>query len=295
MILPATQSNNSQEGMPLAQFQRIAALARETAGLTIPESKSAMVRSRIARRMRKLSIDDVDQYIKRIETGDGEELREMIAVLTTNVTSFFREDHHFQMLSQDLAQDFAEKAKAGERVRIWSAGCSLGAEPFSIAITLLEHSPAFLGTDTRILATDIDQHVLAKAKAGSFSVDMVRDMSSARRSRYFTSTGDDTVSATPDIQRLVTFRELNLIGPWPMRGQFDLIFCRNVAIYFDEETQARIWSRFADALLPGGFLFVGHSERVPEKIGLQNAGNTAYQKPDSGALVTNPMRPSNVH
>lgn len=277
------------------QYRRIAKIARDAAGLMIPESKAAMVRSRLSRRMRVHGIESVSDYLDRIEAGDADELREMIAVLTTNVTSFFREDHHFKTLSTDIADGLLQKARSGNRVRIWSAGCSLGAEPISIAITLLEHSSAFLGSDTRILATDIDRHILSAAKTGLYPEDMLRDLTPDQKQRYFRAAENQKIGVSDDIKRMISFRELNLIGAWPMRGQFDVIFCRNVAIYFDEETQAGVWSRFAESLVPGGWLFVGHSERVPDSIGLKPSGNTAYRKAADVTSAPEPKRHANVH
>ena len=293
MLLNDTKREN--DTLPADEYRRIAKVARSAAGLMIPESKSAMVRSRLAKRMRVLGIERVSAYLDRVEGGDTDELREMVAVLTTNVTSFFREDHHFKLLASDIADGLLAKARAGGKVRIWSAGCSLGAEPVSIAITLLEHSTAFLTTDTRILATDIDQHVLASAKSGTYAQDMVRGISPEYMKRYFRPCDGQMVAVSNDVRKMISFRELNLIGAWPMRGRFDLIFCRNVAIYFDEETQSAIWSRFAECLVPGGWLFVGHSERVPDMIGLKTAGNTAYRKAADPRSAPEPTRDANVH
>lgn len=278
----ATHIPAPESGLSDRDFRRIAAIAHDAAGLMIPESKAAMVRSRLAKRMRKLALDDIGAYLDRVEGGDGPELREMISVLTTNVTSFYRESHHFDLMTKDIVSGLREKAERGERVRLWSAGCSTGAEPYTMAMTLLEHSPTFQRSDTRILATDIDRAILAVGKSGVYTPERVQGLPPAERARYFKPLDNGTYEALPSIRRLITFRELNLISSWPMTGLFDIIFCRNVTIYFDEATQTDIWTRFFHCLAPGGWLFVGHSERVPDAVGFQSAGNTVYRKPQAG-------------
>lgn len=295
MTISVPEAGVDRDKLSPEQYRRVSKIAGDAAGLMIPESKSVMVRSRLARRMRALGIDDVSDYLDLIESGDAEELCEMIAVLTTNVTSFFREDHHFKTLSEDIAEGLLEKARAGNRVRIWSAGCSLGAEPISIAITLLEHSTAFLGSDTRILATDIDRHVLASAKSGEYTTELLRDLSPDFKRRHFRAGKGDKLAVSDEIRGMISYRELNLVGAWPMRGQFDVIFCRNVAIYFNDTTQLSIWSRFAQSLVPGGWLFVGHSERVPESIDLTPSGKTSYQKAPEAETLHELMRTAHVH
>ena len=261
------------------EFRRISQIASMTAGLVIPEAKAAMVHSRLSRRMRKLSIGTIEEYIARVENGDADELKEMISVLTTNVTSFFREDHHFQRLIRDIAPGLLKNCASGGKARIWSAGCSTGAEPYSVAISLLDHSESFARTDLKILATDIDQNVLSTARSGTYRDEMLNGISDAQKKRYFSrQSSSQDLQVKPALRDLIRFRELNLIRPWPMSGMFDVIFCRNVVIYFDQETQSEIWEKFRNLLNPGGWLFVGHSERVPVGSGFVNVGMTTYRR-----------------
>jgi chemotaxis protein methyltransferase CheR len=206
----------------------------------------------------------------------------MIAALTTNVTRFFREPHHFDHLRSKALPPLLARARQGERVRIWSAGCSSGQEPYSIALTILALMPDARSFDVRVLATDINPKVLAAGRAGQYTEDELVDVpKEARRSWMEKVESDDGTYAFDDAVRgLVSFRQLNLMTPWPMRGPFDLIFCRNVVIYFNEETQIRIWDRMMPLLRDGGVLYIGHSERVtgPATAKLVLEGTTTYRK-----------------
>jgi chemotaxis protein methyltransferase CheR len=268
-----------------AAFQRLAALAHGEAGLSIAASKAAMVRTRLARRLRALHLQDFASYCALVESDDGrQELNAMISALTTNVSHFFREAHHFDILRDQVLPPLIEKLRAGGRLRIWSAGCSHGQEAYSIAITLRDAGLS-IRDDVRILATDIDPTVIAHAQSGRYPASMLAGLPDALRIRHFSSAEDsarEVFQLDPDIAGLVTFRQLNLLRDWPMRGAFDAIFCRNVVIYFDAATQAQLWPRFSAQLSPGGWLFLGHSERISsEAQGLfARRGTTAYQRHD---------------
>jgi chemotaxis protein methyltransferase CheR len=242
-----------------------------------------MVRTRLARRLRALKFKTFDEYCDHIRGPAGaDELGMMISALTTNVSHFFREDHHFAMLREKVLPGLIQKAKSGQRVRIWSAGCSNGQEPYSIAMTLLEAGMP-PGADMRILATDIDPNVVAHAREGIYPDSMATGIPDDLRRKYFLETthkGETAWQAVPDLKAPIAFRVLNLLHDWPMHGSFDAIFCRNVVIYFDAETQDRLWSRFAKILRPGGWLFLGHSERISPKAmaNFTNCGVTAYQR-----------------
>lgn len=261
-------------------FQQIAAFLRAESGIALTEAKAQLVYSRLAKRLRKLGIPDFDQYCVYIETTEGAgERNEMLAALTTNVTRFFREPHHFEHLEQKVLPRLAEVAKAGGRVRIWSAACSSGEEPYSIALTLLKVLPDAARYDVRILATDIDPNVVAKARAGVYREDAVAPIAASLRERWLIKErdGDDrTWRLKDEVRALIAFKELNLIGAWPMRGIFDAIFCRNVVIYFEEETQAFLWNRFKSLLATDGRLYIGHSERV-DVAGYASDGLTIYK------------------
>ncbi|MEL6517322.1 MAG: protein-glutamate O-methyltransferase [Pseudomonadota bacterium] len=266
-------------------FARVAALAKREAGLTIPETKQAMVQSRLSRRLRATGLNDFDSYLKLVESTHGVDERDhMISALTTNVSHFFREDHHFDTLRSTVLPPLIDRLHSGGRVRIWSAGCSSGQEPYSIAITLLEALPDAKRYDIRILATDIDRAILTKARAGRYDARQISGLNAERQRKFFTQGPDkDTWQVTPALQDLISFRRLNLIEPWPMRGQFDVIFCRNVVIYFNPQTQSTLWPRFAAALHPDAWFFLGHSERIQDGDAhlFRPEGVTSYRLPTS--------------
>ncbi len=272
-----------------AAFAHIAAIAHREAGLFIAEGKAAMVRTRLARRLRALKIPDFESYCAYVEGGDGhDELGLMISALTTNVSHFFREDHHFTTLKKKILPSLLDKARHGDKLRIWSAGCSNGQEPYSIAMTLREANiPS--GVDVRILATDIDPNVVAHGRAGLYPDSMTTGISEAQRDKYFQcedGAGEVSWRAKPELQSLISFKVLNLLHQWPMHGKFDVIFCRNVVIYFDAPTQDRLWGRFANILKPDGWLFLGHSERVSHDAMkfFTSSGLTSYQRNGTGSV-----------
>lgn len=261
-------------------FRQIAAMLHADAGIYIPDAKATLVYSRLVKRLRVLGMESFRDYCAFLaEAGGADERQQMMAALTTNVTRFFREPHHFEYLKQKVLPALLDSARRGGRVRIWSAGCSKGHEPYSMAMTLLSVMPDAGNHDVKILATDIDPNVIAEARAGIYDKPTLDSVPAADRSRYFRPVdGSAMLSATDDIRRLITFRELNLIGKWPMAGQFNVIFCRNVVIYFDEATQGKIWERFSGKLLPGGTLCIGHSERLSgvAQPRFNNVGITIY-------------------
>lgn len=266
-----------------ADFRAIARLAQERFGLSLAESKKPLVYSRLSRRLKSRQVGNFTDYLALLERSEEEAERlELISALTTNVTSFFREKHHFDALAEGLAQ----RVTAGQRVRIWSAGCSSGQEPYSIAMTVLDTVPEAARADLRILATDIDPKIVRKARDGVYSAEDVAGIPAPMRGKWIKATDatGKTYEVTRALKDLITFNELNLVVDWPFRGPFDAIFCRNVAIYFDQETQRRLWQRFSAMLNPDGLLFIGHSERVtgPALQTLTAFGITSYRKARAG-------------
>lgn len=266
-------------------FRRISAMLHADAGIAIPETKATLVYSRLAKRLRALGLRSFRDYCSLLaENAGGDERQMMMAALTTNVTRFFREPHHFDHLANYLQPLLAE-AKRGGRVRIWSAGCSNGQEPYSIALTILALLPDAADYDVRVLASDIDPNMVAEGRAGYYRQDVVAPIPESVRKRFLsTNDGGRTWGVSDAMRALVAFRELNLIGDWPMKGPFDAIFCRNTVIYFEEDTQSRVWSRFEPMLKPGGRLYIGHSERLtgPAVSKFVNDGLTTYRKIEGG-------------
>jgi chemotaxis protein methyltransferase CheR len=265
-----------------ADFAVISKRAHRDFGLHLPESKKDLVYSRLLRRLRQLGLADFQSYCAVIEGPDGDAERlTMLSALTTNVTHFMREEHHFRMLRETVLPPLIAAARAGRRVRLWSAGCSAGQEPYSLAFTLLGAFPDAAKFDIRILATDIDREVLDRAREGRYrNEERVAIPEPARSTLTEHARGSSEFTIGPAARTLIGFGELNLIGAWPMRGPFDIIFCRNVAIYFDKATQERLWHRFAGLLAPGGHLFIGHSERVSGRAEtvFRNVGVTVYRR-----------------
>ncbi len=282
-LTAAAPSERSRGGtLDARTFARITALAEAKAGLHIPETKFSMVEARMNRRLRATGLSSFGDYMDLVEGPQGgEERGQMLSALTTNVSHFFREQHHFDTLRSEAMPGLAARLQAGGPIRIWSAGCSTGQEPYSIAITLLAADPAIDQKDVKILATDLDQNVLSVAKAGIYDERQMETVPDAVRARHFRKgVAPGTWEVAPSLRGLLTFRPLNLINPWPMRAPFDVIFCRNVLIYFAEGTQRALWPRFEQTLRPGGWLFLGHSERVhdTERANFVSAGITTYRR-----------------
>jgi chemotaxis protein methyltransferase CheR len=264
-----------------SDFRQIAELVHSEAGIVLPETKVNLVYSRLAKRLRAIGLRTFREYCTLIQAVEGADERQaMIAAMTTNVTRFFRESHHFDFLRLRVLPALLEAARKGARVRIWSAGCSSGEEPYSIALTILGLLPDAADFDIRILATDIDPEMLRRGREGVYTVRQLADVPLEQRRKWFRSTDSATESeVAPDLHELVHFRELNLLREWPMRGRFDVIFCRNVMIYFDDETQNTAWGRFGEILNPGGLLCIGHSERVAVgSLPFDLVGQTIYRR-----------------
>lgn len=263
-------------------FRHIAHTLHSHAGIALNEGKAALVYSRLAKRLRVLGLRSFRDYCALIQGAEGvDERQAMTAALTTNVTRFHREPHHFDHLRDVVMPTLAERARAGGRVRLWSAACSNGQEPYSMAMTVLSVLPEAADLDVRILATDIDPNMVAEGAEGVYSEEALEAAPAMLRHRWFDRAPGQAgrLSAAPALRRLVAFRELNLIGDWPMRGRFDVIFCRNVVIYFDDATQERVWSRFLPLMTAEATLYIGHSERVtgPAATRLRTSGLTTYR------------------
>ena len=264
-------------------FRHIAQILHSHAGIALNEGKAALVYSRLAKRLRVLGLQSFRDYCALVQGVNGvDERQAMTAALTTNVTRFFREPHHFDHLRDEVMPALAERARRGGRVRLWSAACSNGQEPYSMAMTVLTALPEANDLDVRILASDIDPNMVAEGVAGIYSEEALEAAPPMLRHRFFDKApahGRDRLSANAALRQLVSFRELNLIGDWPMRGKFDVIFCRNVVIYFDDATQERIWKRFTPLMTPDATLYIGHSERVSGPAGaqLRTSGLTTYR------------------
>lgn len=261
-------------------FDFLSKTINERTGIVVSEDKFNMFYSRLSRRVRALNLSSFAEYCDVVRHDrDGQETVELTNAITTNLTAFFRENHHFEYLSKTVIPELMTK-NADKKISIWSAGCSTGEEPYSIAITLKESmlSPQW---NVDFTATDLDSNVVATAQRGVYSMARVEGMSKQRLKRWFLkgkSSQSGQVKVKPELTNMIQFGQLNLMDRWTVEPK-DIIFCRNVIIYFNKETKTKLVNRYADSLKPGGYLFIGHSEslyKVTDRFEL--IGNTIYRK-----------------
>src|SRR5215472_2614209 len=263
-------------------FAALRELVKTHTGIHLTEQKRELVYGRLSRRLRALGLDSFRAYRQILERGDSDELVQFCNAITTNLTSFFREGHHFEYLREQLLAPRAADARGPRRLRFWSAGCSSGEEPYSLAMTIHEALSDARRWDIKILATDLDTDVLGRGQRGVYEEDRVRGLPRARLERFFRP--DDSgksarYAVIQELRDLITFRELNLMRTLPMKGPLDAIFCRNVIIYFDKDTQRDLFARIAQLQRAGDLLFLGHSEslyRVSDAYTL--VGKTIYRR-----------------
>ena len=264
-------------------FKYLAKLVHEQTGIVLKDHKMNMVYSRLARRLRELHLSSFKEYCGLLQgEGGDQELGSLINAITTNLTRFFRESHHFEHLKDTVFREAQEEAmKSGKnRLRIWSAGCSSGEEPYSIAMSLSAAFPRLGSWDARVLATDLDTTMVARGRSGRYPVSDMETVPASFQKRYFSTAADRSqVIANEQIRKLIAFKQLNLLGSWPMQGPFDAIFCRNVMIYFDEPTKFKLIRRYHSMLKPGGWLYIGHSETLLDAQDVfELTGRTIYRR-----------------
>jgi chemotaxis protein methyltransferase CheR len=275
---PDLQRSDSEFSFDAADFERVRKLIYDRAGISLHAGKQAMVYSRLSRRLRDVGYNSFGQYLQALERGTGpaaeQEWQEFINCLTTNLTSFFREEHHFPVLASELA------ARKGQALRIWCNAASTGEEPYSLAMTVVEALGA--NANCRIVCSDIDTKVLATAEQGVYAADS-RGLSPERLRQHFmrgTGANSGFVRVKPELRRLVEFRSFNLMDErWSLGDPFDIVFCRNVMIYFDGPTQRRVLEHMQRVIKPHGLLFAGHSENFTDSKDLfRLRGKTVYER-----------------
>jgi len=266
-------------------FRRISELIQRYCGINLHEGKKELVRARLAKRVRQGGLASFTEYIEyALNDPTHQEFSALVDCLTTNTTSFFREADHFKFLRRALLPSLIDRKRLqkSNKIRVWSAACSSGEEPYSLAITILGGMGDPAAWDVRILATDISTRMLERCRVGLYPKERVQPVPPQQRQKYLQAIridGETHYEVAQDLRSVVRFRYLNLIEPWPFKGPFDFIFCRNVMIYFDKQTQGRLISRFWDVLAPGGFLFVGHSESLTGiKHSFRYVQPTIYEK-----------------
>ncbi|MEL7311419.1 MAG: protein-glutamate O-methyltransferase CheR [Pseudomonadota bacterium] len=265
------------------QFEYVMELIYQLTGIAMTAAKRLLVERRIMSRMEALKLGSFEDYAALLKRGDPTEVELFTNAVTTNLTSFFRENHHFEFMRDTFIPEVVRRERNGaKRIRMWSAGCSTGEEPYSIAITLREVIRDIDKWDTKVLCTDIDSEVLEKCQRGVYNLDRVDGIDAGRVKQWFQMGSGELngkVKVKPSLQELLVFRKLNLMQPWPIKNQFDLIFCRNVMIYFDKPTQAKLVERFSQHLIKGGYLIVGHSESLVRNTSdFELLGRTIYRK-----------------
>jgi chemotaxis protein methyltransferase CheR len=262
-------------------FDRVRRIVYDHAGISLADSKQNLIYNRLSRRLRSLNFNDFNLYLTYVE-GEGydQEFTHLINAVTTNLTFFFREIHHFDYLADDLFPSLLKRNAQTKKVRIWSAGCSTGEEPYSIAIVAKEVFPS--DWDVQVHASDLDTNVINTAKIGLYQIDSLKGVSHERVKRWFlkgSGNNEGMVKVKPELQTIIHFQQVNLMHDWPWKEGFDIIFCRNVVIYFDKPTQQKLFKRYHELLRDQGHLFIGHSEslyKVSEEFKL--LGKTIYQK-----------------
>jgi chemotaxis protein methyltransferase CheR len=260
-------------------FNILRKLSNDHSGIQVPDERFDMFYSRLSKRVRKLGLSNFKEYCQYLHNHHDNEFTDFINAITTNLTSFFREQHHFDYLRDVVIPELLVRNKSTKQIRIWSAGCSTGEEPYSVAMTLLENLPA--GWSTQILATDLDTNVLQTASDGIYTQDRITDLSPDVLKRWFmrSKSSPDYVKVKPELQEIIQFKQLNLMQDWGMQTPFDVIFCRNVLIYFDRETKTTLAKRYAKMLASKSWLFIGHSESLNQICNeFELVATTSYRK-----------------
>jgi chemotaxis protein methyltransferase CheR len=275
------------------EFAALRELIYTHTGIALAPYKRYLVQARLGRRLRALDLASFSEYHERLVSGDGAELTQFINAMTTNKTDFFRESHHFDYLRTTWLP--ARRAAGSRKLRIWSAACSTGEEPYTIAVSVLDALDGAGGWDIKLLASDIDTDVLARAEAGTYTLDQVAPVPAPLLSKYFRrgrGQHEGSVRVADAVRSLIRFRRINFLDdPWPIRATFDAIFCRNVLIYFDRPTQQRLLTRLLGYLAPDGVIFLGHSESAFGLVaGLTPVGATIYRRSAGSSSPVPPGR-----
>lgn len=280
-LLAGREEGAREFSFSTADFERVRKLIYQHAGISLSPVKQDMVYSRLARRLRATGKNTFGEYLDLLERGGADEWERFVNSLTTNLTSFFREPHHFPIFADHL-----KKLGSQRPIRVWCSAASTGEEPYSIAMTVLETLGANV-SNVSIFASDLDTNVLATAQKGVYTVDRVEKISPDRLKRFFlkgSGSQEGYVAVRPELKRLIEFKQINLLeANWPVRGPLDVIFCRNVMIYFDKPTQHKILSRFAPLMQADGLMFAGHSESFLHAADLfKSLGKTVYALTKTG-------------
>lgn len=273
--------------LTIATFESLRSIVLQHTGISLNASKMELVKRRFLPRLRALALTNFDDYVDYLSANFDTEGVNFCNAITTNLTSFFREHHHFELVGTMMRAMLARRERKPSRIRLWSAGCSAGQEAYSLAIMLRENFPDLDRLDVRILATDLDENCLRTARRGVYPLKEFEKMQEPLLNRYFTEAPSPgkhmpgrCFEAGDELKKLITFNKLNLMHSWPMKGPFDFILCRNVFIYFDKDTQVQVLRKFSALQPVGGYLCLGHSEIIPNppSLGYQMTGKTSYKR-----------------
>ncbi len=280
--MSATPQTNRASGYPQALGQaellEFIELADKLTGIQLDVSKESLLFTRLSRRLRALKMPTFDLYLALLKSGDPAEVEEFVNVVTTNLTYFFREPHHFKTLADSVLPDLQGSKSRHGVLRIWSSACSSGEEPYSIAMTLAESGLA-AGSDYRILCTDLNTEMVELTRRGDFLAKDARGLDEARKSRFFAEDTGGVLKVNQELRDAMICKSLNLFNDWPIRSGVDIIFCRNVLIYFNAQQHTEIVLKFAKVQAAGAYLFLGHSETV-HHVGqyYERVGNTVFKR-----------------
>ncbi|XOV83184.1 MAG: CheR family methyltransferase [bacterium] len=255
------RSGTAPDSLTDLQFEFLSTLAEAESGIVLSESKRPMLYARLVRRLNELNLRSFDAYIDLLKTGNSGELDDFTNRVTTNLTYFFREPGHFAFLKNQVLPKLQQQNRSAKPLRIWSAGCSTGQEPYSLAMTVESARPSPF-RETRILCTDLNTRVLRQAAAGRYKSEDLRGLTDQQRERWFSKTAQNEYLCDPRLKNMLIFKRLNLLKPWPIKPEVDVIFCRNVLIYFSRQNHKLLLERFAKLLKVEGYLFLGHSESL---------------------------------
>ncbi|MDH5766120.1 MAG: protein-glutamate O-methyltransferase CheR [Gammaproteobacteria bacterium] len=276
--------NNSREYVFTEKdFNSLRKIANNHTGIIVTDDKYDMYYARLVKRIRALKLGSFADYVKYLKNNMSMEFTPFIDSITTNLTSFFREPHHFEMMRDSIIPDLCGRSDVGQGIKVWSAGCSTGEEPYTLAITLLDELGGIRNAPKpKILASDIDTTVLAKASRGVYELSRVEGLETGIKRRWFfkgKGSNAGNVRVSPELQKVIEFKQVNLMQEWPITGRFHIIFCRNVVIYFDKPTKTKLLNRYADQLVDGGYMILGHSESLQGLTDrFQTIGKTVYKK-----------------
>jgi chemotaxis protein methyltransferase CheR len=290
LACPVHTMSVHEESISTRDYTRLCSLIYEQAGIRLGNEKKTMLEVRIKRRLKALDLTTYAEYCDYLFGRDGmkQEILPLINVVTTNKTDFFREPGHFNFLVEKALPELISGDRGGRPLLIWSAGCSTGEEPYTLAIVLSEYAQTHPGFRFRLLATDICTDVLAKAEMGVYSTDVVSPVPASLRRKYFMASrdpGSDRVRVVPELRRLIEFRRLNFMdADYGISEKVDAIFCRNVIIYFDRPTQEEVLKKLSHHLVPRGYIFVGHAETLHDMdLPLTPVAPALYRRVDARA------------